>query len=131
MSIPDPYIWASRGIKYLDQICFGGQLQTFDWLKHQHDLPSSYLFRYLQLRHAFNTQFDNQPAARYTSALEILLRDESMVKPLSTFYKELLPSIHTGLEFLRIKWLVDFPELDDGLGGIMGMPFFTIDVHQG
>lgn len=112
MSIPNPNVWVNKGITFLDQIFSECQLQTFDRLKHQHGLLNSYLFRFLQLRHAFSSQFENHQVAFYTSALEGLLKDEFMVKPLSTIYKESLPSIHTGLETLTTKWLVDFPDLD-------------------
>lgn len=88
-------------------------MQTFNSLKQAYNLPNSYLFRYPQLRHAFQTQFDKQPAALYTSGLENLLRNEFMTKPLSTIYKELLPSIHDGLESLKAKLLSDFPELEE------------------
>lgn len=67
----------------------------------------------MQLRHTFCTQICTQPAIISASALKTLLRDDTLVKPLSNIDKELISSIHTGLEALRTKWLVDFPELDD------------------
>lgn len=67
----------------------------------------------MQLRHTFCTQICTQPAIISASALKTLLRDDTLVKPLSNIDKELISSIHTGLEALRTKCLVDFPELDD------------------
>lgn len=110
-SIPNPGVWACKGIKYINQICFEGRLQTFNRLKQQHKLPNSHLFRFLQLRHAFNTQFENAQVAFYTLNLETLLRDEALSNPLSTIYKALLHNVHTGLENLKAKWVVDFPTL--------------------
>lgn len=37
-----------------------GELPTFDQLKARHDLPNSQYFRYIQLRHAFQSQFKNK-----------------------------------------------------------------------
>lgn len=37
ISIPDLSVWVLKGIKYVDQICTGDQLQTFDWLKQKYD----------------------------------------------------------------------------------------------
>lgn len=51
-SIPDPGVWACKDIKYINQICIEGKLQTFDRFKQQYNLPNSHLFRFLQLRHA-------------------------------------------------------------------------------
>lgn len=90
----------------------GGQFQAFDELKQKYDLLNSHLFRYLQLRHAFNTQFENSQVALCTSTLEDLLRDKSMTKPMSVIYKELLPNVHRGLETLRARWVEDFPTMD-------------------
>lgn len=55
-------------------------MRTFDSLRQQNDLPNSYLFIYLQLRHVFRTQFGNQLLSLYALALENLFRDETLVK---------------------------------------------------
>lgn len=81
-----------------------------DKLKQKYALSNSHLFRFL-LRHAFNTHFENSQVAFYTLTLEVLHRDESMIKPLSTIYRELLPNVHGGLETLRNKWVEDFPTM--------------------
>lgn len=112
-SIPDPHVWAVKGIKYIEQICSEGELRTVDGFKHQYDISNTHLFRYLQLRHAFSTQFGNQLVVLYASALINLLRDDTLGKPLSTIYKELLSSLNTGLETLKNKCLTNFPALDD------------------
>lgn len=112
MSVPDPSVWALNGIKYLDQICTGGWLRTFDKLKQMYGLPNSYLFRFLQLRPAFNSQFESSQVTFYTSTLEDLLRDRSTVKHLSNIYKSLLHNLHAEMEPLKAKWMGDFPSLD-------------------
>ncbi|OCT71672.1 hypothetical protein XELAEV_18034651mg [Xenopus laevis] len=50
LQIPDPGIWANKGITELHHILLGYVLKTFELQNH-------YLFRYLQLKHAFSTQF--------------------------------------------------------------------------
>lgn len=56
-SLQDPGLWAGRGIKYLEDVCDGLGLFTFDRLKHKFQLPNSFFCRFLQLRHAFDSQF--------------------------------------------------------------------------
>lgn len=105
-------MWASKGIKYLSQICEGGVLLTFDILKTKYTFPNSYLFRYLQLQHASQMQFGNQSVTIDQSKIESLLRADILVKPLSSIYKTLQPSIHDGLDRLPSCWRADVPELD-------------------
>lgn len=106
---PPPQIWAVKCIKYLDQNCSGGELRTSDTLKAQFDVPNIYFFKYLQLRHACH--FKRSLVAFYTSILQLVLRDDSLTKPLSNIFRAMLPSVHSGLKILR--WMLDFPGLDD------------------
>lgn len=58
-SIPDPALWATKGIKTIEHICIDGVLIPFNALKQKNGLPNRY-FRYLQLHHAFSAQFGSQ-----------------------------------------------------------------------
>lgn len=58
-TIPDPAIWASYGILYLNQVLTTSGPKTFQALKDEFSLPSHLLFRYLQLRHAVRTPLTN------------------------------------------------------------------------
>lgn len=111
-SIPDPVLWASRGIRYLHTICENGALLTFDQLKARFNLPNVYFFQFLQLRHAYRAQFGDSPLTLYQSNMESLLRQETLNKPLSTIYKALQPTVHHGLERLRDFWVSELPEFD-------------------
>lgn len=55
--IPDPILWALHEITTLGDIVTQGQFITFDALKRDRGLPNQMFFRYLQLRHAFRSQF--------------------------------------------------------------------------
>lgn len=89
-------IWACKGIKVLKDITSEGELCTFDQLKARHDLPNSFFFRYLQLRHAFKEQFTGQRIEYLPSLLENILLEEDLVKPLSSVYKSLFKKTPLG-----------------------------------
>lgn len=109
-SFPDPMIWACKGVKILNDITREGELCTFDQLKAWHNLPNSFFFRYLQLRHAFQEQFKNQRIEYLSSELENLLTDEELAKPLSSVYRSLFNKTPAGIVFwkcsqVQIFWL--------------------------
>lgn len=94
-----------------NQICGGGALHTFDSLKTQYFL-ANYLFQYLQLRHAFHLRFSTRAVFFTVLGIESLLRDDSLVKPLSTIYNALHPNKHEGLDKLLECWHEEVLELD-------------------
>ena len=55
-SIPDPSLWAKKGIVTLRHVVLEGPFQV---LKRAYALPVSFQFRYWQLRHAFEPNFLN------------------------------------------------------------------------
>lgn len=57
LSIPDPAAWIRHGILYIHQIMTTTGLKTFQALKDEFSLPNCLFFRYLQRRHAIQTQF--------------------------------------------------------------------------
>lgn len=91
LSIPDPVIWASKGVKTLGDIVKGGELSQFAGLKQRFGLPNPYLFRYLQLRHAFISQFGFTRVTMKPSTLENVLLDESIKKTLIGIIQGVLP----------------------------------------
>lgn len=103
-SLPDSMIWACKGIKVLKDITSEGELCTFDQLKARHDLPNSFFFRYLQLRHAFKEQFTGQRIEYLPSLLENILLEEDLVKPLSSVYKSLFKKTPLGITKCRERW---------------------------
>lgn len=88
-SLPDPMIWASKGIKTLGDYTREGELLTYDQLKAKHDLPNFYQFCFFQLRHAFQSQYSDMRVETLPSALKDLLLAEDLAKPLSVTYKDL------------------------------------------
>lgn len=110
-NLPDPMIWAVKGIKTLRDITYFGELQTFSQLQSRHDLPNTYLFRFLQIRHAFQEQFRELKVESLPSSLESLLVDGDLVKPLSVAYKEFFKSTPPAITKCREKWEMEVPEI--------------------
>lgn len=59
--ILDIDLWASTGVIYLHQVLTPTGMRPFQSLKEEFEIPSYVLFRYLQLRHALQTQFREFP----------------------------------------------------------------------
>lgn len=55
--LPGMSMWHYSGLLYLGRIVDSTGLKIFQALKKEFSLPNNKLFRYLQLCHAFNTQF--------------------------------------------------------------------------
>lgn len=72
-SLQDPCLWAAKAIKHLADICDGSALFTFDRLKNKFQLPNSFFFRFLQLRHAFESQFKSLAICLEQDDLEALM----------------------------------------------------------
>lgn len=86
-------------------------LLSFLQLKTGHDLPNLYLFMYLQLVHAFQTQFREVRVESLPLALETLLSDEDLVRPLSVTYKEFFQKMPSAISKCREKWAAEVPEI--------------------
>lgn len=110
-NLPDPIIWAVKGIKTLKDITSYGDRLTFSQLKTRHDLPNSYLFRLFQLRHAYQTQFGELRVETLPSALESLLSTEDLNKVLSLTSKEFFKSTPRVVTNCREKWETEVPNI--------------------
>lgn len=126
-SIPDPVIWARYGIVTLGDIVSQGQLITFDDLKSRKDLPNQMFFRFLQLRHAFRSQFPN-PITLWMSDLEAELRAPEGTKLLSFIYNKLALLDTSRVSQLLTTWQHDIPDLteDDWEEGVQQYLTLTI-----
>lgn len=89
-----------------------GKLLQSDTLEAKFHRPKTHLFRYLPFRHAYNAQFGNTILRIKMSDLEPLLRDNSLVKVLSTIYKQLFTDVGGLLACCRAAWVAVFPQLD-------------------
>lgn len=109
-TIPDPIIWARVGVKQLKYIVGGKKLLNFNQLKDKHGLPNWFFFRYLQLSHAFKTQFASDSLDLGSSPLESLLCEENLKKPLSEVYKGLCVETPKMLSKCRDTWSALIPD---------------------
>lgn len=85
---------------------------SFYELKERLTLPNSHFFRYIQLRHAFYSQFGREPLNLDPSDLELLTRSDSLVIPVSSIYKDLFQETGTLMEPCRLPWEAVAPVLD-------------------
>lgn len=89
-------MWTVKGIKTIEHIF--EHLFLLMSLNKRFVLPNHYFFGFLQITHAFSTQFSSQLVTLLQSNLESLLRDEQLDKLLSNIYEALMPSVYFGLE---------------------------------
>ncbi|OCT82660.1 hypothetical protein XELAEV_18025190mg [Xenopus laevis] len=106
-------LWGSMVIKYLAQIVEGGQLKPNQTLRAEHQLPTHMIFRYMQLSHAFQAQFQISPLDISQSTLERYLRQPGLQKAIAWIYAILLKPSGSHLERLRLKWKADIPAMDE------------------
>lgn len=112
-SIPDPVVWARYGVITLGDIVAQGQLITFDALKSEKDLPNHMFFRFLQVRHAFRSQFPG-PLTLEETPIEKVLKNQEGGRTLSVVYNLLVTQDTSKVSQLCERWRVDVPELSDG-----------------
>ncbi|XP_041436080.1 uncharacterized protein fam189a2.S isoform X1 [Xenopus laevis] len=112
-SLPDIARWAQIGIKTLGDIVTGGDCKSFATIQQDFHPHPDMLFRYFQLRHAFNVQFPIKPVDLKVSSLETYLHRLDLPKPLSWLYTILSTAGPSPLERVKGKWQADIPDLDD------------------
>lgn len=109
-SLPDPQLWADKGITSLKHIFTDGRFSSFSGSREQYAIPVSLNFRYLQLSHASWAQFPNLVALQPDS-VERLLKSRVLEKPLSSLYLWLASAHATTLGKAHDKWKGDIPDL--------------------
>lgn len=103
--IPDNEVWSSRGIFYMSHIIHSGRLKTFERLQTEFALPNQMLFRYIQLRHAFYTQFPQGETNLTNNPLMEALKCPDPKKLISQFYQMLtLPQATKAAYALKSRW---------------------------
>lgn len=75
-TIPDPQVWAKRGIRTLRDIMPAGVSLPYAQLSQKFQLPGSMLFRYFQLRHAVRAQFPSRPLLELDPVEAVLSQDD-------------------------------------------------------
>lgn len=77
----EPVVWMKFGMKKIDDVTTNGQLKSFNELKSLHQLPNTHFFCYIQLRHAYQTQFKQVRVSFSGSALKSMLREDDLQSP--------------------------------------------------
>ncbi|PIO11944.1 hypothetical protein AB205_0020800, partial [Aquarana catesbeiana] len=113
-SLPDRSLWVSKGIIYLTQVVAHGMVKLFQTLIDDFALPNHMLFRYLQIRHALNTQFGSPiPALEVPLPVDIIMGKDSK-KLISQFYTYLTrPAADAVAHQLKLRWESDLGSLTD------------------
>lgn len=112
--MPDPELWRSRGINYLSHLISDGDLKVFDRLRDEYGLPSQMFSRYLQLRHAFRTQFPTGPPLLEVNPFIAVICSLDPKKLISTFYNMLLMLSASRSAFaLKTRWQEDIGVIED------------------
>lgn len=105
INIPDLELWESRGIYYIHHLLFNGTLKTYDTLKEEFSLPNFMFFRYLQVRHATQTQFLQVGAPPALHPVMAIVKSTDPRGLISTFYKMLLTPTSSKIAFdLKPRW---------------------------
>uniref|UniRef100_A0A803JYC0 Reverse transcriptase domain-containing protein n=1 Tax=Xenopus tropicalis TaxID=8364 RepID=A0A803JYC0_XENTR len=113
ISLPNIAQWASHGIKHLQDILTNGDIKHFQTLRGSHQIPQTMHFNYLQLRHAFHSQFPTRPVELQETTLEKYIRRENLTKALSWYYTILWQANPDPLAKVREKWMRDIPNLTE------------------
>lgn len=126
-SLPDPQLWASKGITTLKHIFTDGRLSSFLVLREKHAIVVSMTFPYYQLSHATQAQFPGTIVLEPDS-VERLLISRVLEKPFSFLYLYLSSAHATSLTKLYDKWKTDIPGLtiED-----RGKLYYHNDLRQG
>lgn len=61
--------WATKGLKFLNQLFEEAHLKSFSQLQEQFDVPSNVFYRYLQIRHYIKTHKENERLWRTPNAI--------------------------------------------------------------
>lgn len=85
LTFPDLQCWIFRGVKYLCHQYTEWGFKAFAQLREYFNLPSSYLFFYLQLQHALRTQFGSLSTPPQMAPLKKLLRNSETTKLISEY----------------------------------------------
>lgn len=111
LCITCPKIWAKCCIKLISDLT---TIYPFNHLVSHNSVLPSYLFRYLQLSHAFKTQIRPNDTQVVQPNLERVIRYECTKKPTSVLYAHLLRVSSPELSLFRQRWMQDIPGLDSG-----------------
>lgn len=101
-------MWMARRVIYLSQLIAGGAVKTFQALKEEFDLPNHMFFRYLQVRHALQSQFSASIPILESGTLVDVILGEDPKKLISILYNQLLLPLATAHAYqLKSKWEAD------------------------
>uniref|UniRef100_A0A803JEC5 Reverse transcriptase domain-containing protein n=1 Tax=Xenopus tropicalis TaxID=8364 RepID=A0A803JEC5_XENTR len=110
-NLPDFTIWPKLGIKKLGDLVQGAQFPSHQELRRKAPQVHLHLFRYLQLRHAFQAQFQTLTPTLVSLDLEATLYQPQTKKLLSRIYTHLLATNVKPFERAYNLWTTAIPSL--------------------
>uniref|UniRef100_A0A803KF69 Reverse transcriptase domain-containing protein n=1 Tax=Xenopus tropicalis TaxID=8364 RepID=A0A803KF69_XENTR len=111
--LPDVIYWARLGIKKLSDLLLQDQFPTLQNLQERIPGQRIQLYRYLQLRHAFQAQFHSLSLTQETTPLEEALYSPTPKKLLSNLYKMVMESLPPPFNRARQLWHQAIPNLQE------------------
>lgn len=111
LTLPDVDIWINQGGIYLLQVMNSAGVKLFQDLKPTFGLPNSMLFRFLQLRHALQSQFRNSTPDLFFISCGRSPGSRLEKKLTSICYSNpILPAASDLTCELKSSWVVDVEE---------------------
>lgn len=106
--------WSANGIWHLSQICSESGIKPFPELQSEFNLPSSQLFIYLRVKHAFLAQFGHHGVTLQDFPIPSLLLSPLPRHMISILYSRLLgQNTKSMLSTLKTRWENDVGPLSD------------------
>lgn len=109
--IPDPSVWARFGVTKIQHVIPNGKLLPYDTLKTTFQFPSWMFFRFLQLRHAIQSQFPQIPTVA-SHIIESYLMSRHADRILSSLYLRISSRDTNQNTELFQRWQSDIPNLE-------------------
>lgn len=114
LHLPDEDLWTTRGILYLHQLTTNGTLKSFNMLKEEFTLPNYMMFRFLQVKHAVQTQFPISPPQPTPNVIMAIVKNTDPKKLTSPFYNILITPVATKLAYeLKPHWKRAIGSIED------------------
>uniref|UniRef100_A0A803JZ26 Reverse transcriptase zinc-binding domain-containing protein n=1 Tax=Xenopus tropicalis TaxID=8364 RepID=A0A803JZ26_XENTR len=105
--------WPQLGIRHLDDLLVENCFASLEQLKVKLNGPNIQFFRYLQLRHAFHSQFGSYQLSPTLLSWEARLWALDPTKLVSQLYSIIQASHPAPFNKAKRKWLATVPSLDE------------------
>ena len=110
--------WAENGLYTINQLFDGNVFKSFSQLQDKFALPSSDLFRYLQIRHYITNNTDwniikREPTSIESHFIYMSEHTRSMKKQISYIYKKLLIDSQDNTSHIKRQWELELNTVVD------------------